>query len=706
MCVSISSWRSTLAVLCLFVSGVANAQPITNALGTAQSDSLKIEYLIERAWVCRKQLPDSSVLYAKDIIRIADQTGRLDAKVTGLNLLGMVFKYEENYSSALKTYHEALDVAEELGEPHGIGKMYYQIANTLNIVGDFDEAITNVDLSIEYYLKCTSPKYLAKAYNLAGAIHARQGAYAIAFEQYNNALHIRQEQSDTAGLASSYLNLGNLFEMTGDFKGAIDHFQQSLEMYQVTENEGGVADVQNSLGNVYYAMGQLLLAKTHYERSVQIKIRLEDLYGLAGTYHNLGIIVESTGDLKDALDFQMLSLSEHRRLGSAQGQVLALKSLAKLYLKLGDDDQAISMLQNALDLATHGHMTIDLHELYQDLATVFAKVGAFDSAYYYESESDRIKDYLNKEYNLVQALKADLEKSRSSEKLLGKDMEIKDMLLREENLEAEKKIYLILSLLLLVSIGSIVALFWIRNLRQKQRIELAEKNRVIELQQSEDQLKEQEISFADSVIKALHSERKRIASDLHDRLGGTLATVKLNLTGLTSYMESAEPEDGAKFLAAVGQTEKACDDVREIAHKMMSEELERFGLVPELTQLSQTISSSGTLTVSLNTHGINKRLTLEYERKIYKIIRELMTNVIKHSEATEANIGITRHNGNLNILVDDNGQGFDVDLKLSGAGMGMQNVVEMVEEMDGEVSIDSGKGSGTTISIDLSITKK
>ena len=150
-------------------------------------------------------------------------------------------------------------------------------------------------------------------------------------------------------------------------------------------------------------------------------------------------------------------------------------------------------------------------------------------------------------------------------------------------------------------------------------------------------------------------ERKRVARDLHDRIGSMLSTVKLFFASVDTKLEEFKEENQKHFHKANQLLDEACEEVRRIAHDMESGLLTKFGLKPELEALAETIKDSQQIEISLVTHGLQERLVNSLEVKSYRIIQELVSNVLKHAKATTLSIQLNRFDKVFNIIVEDNG---------------------------------------------------
>ncbi|MCB0382099.1 MAG: hypothetical protein KDD05_01990 [Psychroserpens sp.] len=226
----------------------------------------------------------------------------------------------------------------------------------------------------------------------------------------------------------------------------------------------------------------------------------------------------------------------------------------------------------------------------------------------------------------------------------------------------------------------------------------AEKDYIIERQKTTNLLKQQELTAIDAMIEGQEKERQRIANDLHDDLGGLMANVKLHFNALKEQ-KSTELFDRTNLLI-----DEAYQKIRTIAHAKNSGVIAKQGLLKAIHHMADKISASNQINIDVLDHGLENRLENSLELTIFRIIQELVTNVIKHAEASEVSIHITNHDDCLNIMVEDNGIGFNTSqITKSKNGMGIKSIDKRVEHLNGNMTIESERHQGTTIIIDIPI---
>lgn len=215
-------------------------------------------------------------------------------------------------------------------------------------------------------------------------------------------------------------------------------------------------------------------------------------------------------------------------------------------------------------------------------------------------------------------------------------------------------------------------------------------------------LKEQELIGINSMLEGQQKERQSIANELHDDLGSVLTTLKFHFDTFRGQV----PDNGQRTL--IEHTDKLLDEayqkVRTIAHLRNAGVDPNEGLLPGIRNFASKVSDLNSLVIEVNEHGMDKRLDNNLEITVFRIIQELIANVIKHAKATATTIHLTQYEDSINIMVEDNGIGFDTTQTKPSAGMGLYSIQKRVENLGGSVTIESIVRSGTTVIIDLPIT--
>ncbi len=320
---------------------------------------------------------------------------------------------------------------------------------------------------------------------------------------------------------------------------------------------------------------------------------------------------------------------------------------------------------------------------------------AFKNLIEYTSRTEQALLHENKNaFDELEAKYQTSEKEKKIVQLLNTNLKTEAKRLKNRNL-------LIGSLLLLFFVG-ITAFLINKNTRKKQRI--AEQEKELEVQKTEKLLKEQELASIDAMILGQEKERQRLANDLHDNLGSTLATVKLHFQHLQKNQNNPKAENLEEIYHKTNTLlDEAYQKVRTIAHEKNSGVMANQGLLLAVKNLAKKVSNGNNMTVEVQDYGLNERLDNTLEISIFRVIQELITNIIKHANANEIHISLTNHDSLLNIIVEDNGKGFDAKVLPEKEGMGLKNIEKRIEHLEGTFEIDSTLEKGTNIIINIPI---
>jgi signal transduction histidine kinase len=222
--------------------------------------------------------------------------------------------------------------------------------------------------------------------------------------------------------------------------------------------------------------------------------------------------------------------------------------------------------------------------------------------------------------------------------------------------------------------------------------DVTERNRLAEEATKLRLRQQQEVLSA--ILTTQETERKRIAEALHNGLGQLLYAAKLSLEGRAGTPSS--PRTSLKLL------HEAIRTTRTISFELTPGILEDFGLRTALEELSKRITPTG-LPVHLHLLNLEQRLRPTVEIAVYRIVQELLNNIMKHAQATEVVVHVARENKRVEVSVEDNGRGFEPNAltTLPLAGMGLSGVRNRVALLGGELSINSRLGRGTIVSFEV-----
>ncbi len=187
-----------------------------------------------------------------------------------------------------------------------------------------------------------------------------------------------------------------------------------------------------------------------------------------------------------------------------------------------------------------------------------------------------------------------------------------------------------------------------------------------------------------------------ISQEIHDNIGQVLSLVRLNL----STFSHAVPEE--KFEHTDQLLGKAIKDLRELSHSLQTNRIHEIGIIESVRQLMITLQKTGRYQTRLEIEESFTGIDKDTDLILFRMIQEIVNNIIKHAAATAISIEITGNQAETTLVITDNGSGFDTEkLKKAGKGIGLQNIFNRAKMIHATVDIKSAPGSGTAIILQI-----
>jgi signal transduction histidine kinase len=201
------------------------------------------------------------------------------------------------------------------------------------------------------------------------------------------------------------------------------------------------------------------------------------------------------------------------------------------------------------------------------------------------------------------------------------------------------------------------------------------------------------------MLEIQEQERRQLARELHDEIGQVLTAVKIDLQ--TQIMRLGSAAAGEGLAGSVGLVDEALDRVRSLSLDLRPSQLDDLGLQPALRWYFDRQSRSSELEIQFSADLPPQRLDPGVETACFRIAQEAMTNVLRHAGATRVRVELRVDDGTLELLVEDDGKGFNVPAAQAraagGASLGLLGMEERADLAGGRIELHSALGSGTRI---------
>lgn len=356
--------------------------------------------------------------------------------------------------------------------------------------------------------------------------------------------------------------------------------------------------------------------------------------------------------------------------------------LGKTYMKRKAYDKADHVLEETLRTVLQHHYFTLNKDLYEALSGLRLLQGDYKSSLMYYKRYQAIQDSITgKEVaNTVQHLDIRYKTAEKDKELLKRQLFI-----RQQEKTLDTRNFQVALMGMGISGISIIFLFYYSRLKQKRKW--------IAGQQDLEQLR--------AVVKGEEQERARIARELHDGIGGMLAVIGMNLSHADKD-GTLRPEQISKLKDLVKTTSH---EVRQTAHNLLPNALEQSNLAEAIEDYCNEITHTSDLLIDVETRGDFSFLDITFSIAIFRIVQELIRNIIKHSGASHVVIMVDITARKINMEVEDNGRGFDPGVK-ERTGMGLKNIKDRVGTLGGVMHIASNENLGTRVNINFENLQK
>lgn len=607
---------------------------------------------------------------------------------TAIFLLTFHFSFAQSVSDSL------LQLISRTSNDSMLAGLHREAGLALKREGKLEEALKHYQQAQAFYKAQNDARSVASCYNSMGSAYAAKGDLELALKSYLSSLRMHEQLSDAAGLVKNHINLGNFYARQQDFQKAESHYEQALSLLKPEDlkhaallnlNLGAInSELQNPDGNLNKSL-------EYYQKAAEAFTTLGDVYNLAGIANNIGVVKEQQFKLQEAYNSYYTALELRQQLQDLPGIAQSYHNLGNIKRKQRDFKQADKLYEASLKVAHQVGEPYKVLKALQNLSGNYAEMGHYHKAYTFRLEYDVLKDSLFNEEKSRQL--AELETKYDTAKK-DQELQVKEASIRQKTAEGNT---IMLTLAITIILSAIIIVIFYQ--RQRAMAQLAHKNEELHDQQVSELLRAQEMKSIHAMLEGQDRERKRIAEDLHDRLGSTLSAVKLHLGALDGVAE--QPAAQPVYQNLNGLLDKAVSEVRDIAHNMVSGVLTKFGLAAALQDLKESLEASRKLKIELIVSNLDERLEGQTEITLYRIVQELICNVLKHAGATEITIQLNKIGNELLLMVEDNGRGFDPSQAAQKKGIGLRNIESRVASLGGRLCIDSGKGRGTTTTIEI-----
>jgi len=246
----------------------------------------------------------------------------------------------------------------------------------------------------------------------------------------------------------------------------------------------------------------------------------------------------------------------------------------------------------------------------------------------------------------------------------------------------------------LISITAVgLSLAWLMKRQREHRAALADTNRKLaQYAATTEQL-------------AASQERNRLARELHDTLAHSLSGVTVELEAVDALWDVDANAARPMLQHALQHTRSGLTEARRALQALRASPLEDLGLALAIAQLADSVAARANLKLELDVPQRLVNLRPEVEQSVYRVAQEVLTNVLRHAEATQVRVSLARANGHLTLTIADNGRGFEKG-QVANTRYGLKGIGERAEMANGQLQVESEPRQGTTVRLTLPLAEE
>lgn len=673
---------------------------LKTVLSQTEVDTTKVKVLIELHNEYRKHSPSLAEQTILEAIIISDETHQNKFLLRSYILYSSFLLTQSKEDSAIVVLNKSLEIAENNNYSKQQSDVLVNIGYAYWQKGDFEKAAQYQQVNLEVARSIGDSMRVANSYLGLGSIFSQKGEYTQAMEYYTLASKRFLGSENLSGYRVAIGNIGYIQRSLGNYSSAIEYFKRSDSISVIQDNIAGQAFSRYNLSVVYKNMGQLDSALVYNRRGLELYEQIGIKKRVSYCYFTLGEIHRKKEDFKEALDAYQQSLGISIAVDDSVQIGYSSMAVADMYDALGNSVQSINYLDNAANVAQRMQLDILAMDIHERLAERQAKSGDLKNAYDNLQKFIVLKDslYTKEKRELGSEIEAKYQNEQKTKEiaLLASEKELQTLQLNKRENERNAIIgFAILTLLL--------AVLFYNQYRIKQR--------------------------SNKELQALDQLKSNFFANISHEFRTPLTLIKGPIEHLEQNPDEILGREDIKMIRR--NTNKVLNLVNQLLDLSRISQ-GKLQLKPTEGDIFKCLRIA---TASFNSHAAQNNMDYRVEipdgilwaafdrDKLEQIIYNLLSNAFKFSEQNESvALEASYIAGELKIQVSDTGIGipteklpfifdrfYQVDGSITkdkeGSGIGLSLTKDLVELMDGTITVSSEEGKGTFFTIQLPIEK-
>ncbi len=600
-------------------------------------------------------------------------------------------RWWETYSmdSAAVCYKKMHVLSQKINYLNGDLKYYANYTFILNQQGKLDESLKLNLESVDLAQKKGNKEQVAICLFNTGSSYNNMAKYDTALTYYLQAVKIFEELNLSLNIAVAYDNIGGIFSNIGQYeKGLVYH----LKAYDKATKIGDSLEICSSALNTGIQLSKLSRlkeAEKYLNITLQISKKIKSTYLQIQANLTLAEIFLKQNISDKSILYAQQGLISAEEINSKYSEMEALKIITRAYYVKKDMSATINWGEKTIVFGKENNIVSDIFKVYKIISTAYAETGNYKLGYSNLLLAKNLEDSING-VEITKEIEQ-LEINYQSEKKEKQILQLQQI---------KKKQQVLIAGLTLGIAGILIMSFLVyKNYQQKRKLSLSEA--ALQQQKITKLETEKQLLVTQSVLQGQEEERKRLAKDLHDGLGSILSGAKFSFNSMKNNL-TISPDNALAFDRSIALLDQSIQELRRVAHNMMPEALVNFGLDTALRDFCSSIHQSKALQLTYQSFDLDDNtIPKNKTAAIYRIIQELVNNILKHAQAKTALVQLVKKDTSLSITVEDDGKGFEKSILQNNTGIGYLNLQNRVAYIGGKIDLETEIGKGTSVTIEI-----
>lgn len=620
-------------------------------------------------------------------VRSGDREGRIPADTATVNREIRTALELRDPDSAISLYKKALQQSIDIGYPDGAFNALMQMAILYREKDDYQQMQAKMQQAYGWAHKAKRKDAVAWWYNNMSDFYVSQGDYTTGASYLYKALQeIKKIPGPNITAANINLGLGYLYKLMGQPQKAFALYSDAEQICIAGHFEYQLTGVYINKGAYYIDMHQPDSARWCFIQVMKLakKQNLTDLIAMG--HSGMGAALIAAGEYEMAVPHLRAAIdSAKRNYPEIARDASYILGDALLHMHQYKDAERI--LLSALNETKSANTRYNYISCYTKLIRVYKASGQYQKAMDLMDSVAALKESMTSEEN-TKAVSLMEVKYKTAEK--DKELAQNQLLIAKQKNRLTQKNILIASIV--SGIALLCLLLWLRyrNIQNRERLQ-AEQIKALQ--------HENTISILRGVVQGEEKERGRLARELHDGIGGMLSAAMMRFMAMRHSNENIVKMPA--YQDAMTMLEEIGDEIRKTAHNLMPTSLLKQSLPEAVLSYCHSVQQGSKLQVDFQCYGDFSQFSQDFKLNVYRIIQELLKNIVAHSHANRALVQLIVNDNLLSLTVEDDGVGFNKSEQAKG--IGLHNLQARVAGLHGHCVIESEPGKGTSVFMEFDL---